>query len=334
MIACAQLLLAASLAQAGPTITWSAPSVLTEGVPFLVRIEVTAPKAGCNLSAWLLSPSAFTVDSKSLEPREDMTTIMLPPASRLAMEFDLEPFITGYDGNRQRDFVLGYAKELLEEEGIPIEYWSAAPADLDFMSLDAAKLGQYEAMVITNRGRIQLELWPDLAPQHVRNFLDLCYTRFYEGSIFHRVMPGFMIQGGDPDGTGGGNGPRTVPLEASDRMHLPGVLSMARTDDPDSASCQFFIMHGSAPQLDGKYSAFGKVRTGSEVVDRIATTPLKGERPVEQQVIEKALVVRRHPDDVKAEAARKAEEAAQKEKVEPNEPDEADEPDDVEKDED
>lgn len=299
MIACAQLLLAASLTQAGPTIAWSSPKVLTEGAPFVVRVEVTAPASGCNLSAWLLTPSAFTVDNRSVEPRNDTTSLTLPPGSRLALEFDLEPFIVGAEANRHRDFVLGYAKELLEEEGIPVEYWSAAPADLDFMTLDAAELGQYEVVLDTNRGRMQFELWPEVAPQHVRNFLDLCYTRFYEGSIFHRVIPGFMIQGGDPDGNGGGSGPRMIPLEASDRMHLPGVLSMARTDDPDSASCQFFVMHASGPQLDGKYSAFGKITKGSEVVDRIATTPLKGETPVEQQVIEKALVVRRHPDDAK-----------------------------------
>ncbi len=301
MIACAGLLLAASIVQTGPTIAWSSPKVLTEGTPFVVRVEVTAPEDGCNFSAWLLSPSAFTIDGKPLETRDDSSSITLPPASQLTLEFDLEPFVVGMDGFRKRDFVLGYAKELLEEEGIPIEFWGAAPADLDFMAMEQAELGQYQALLVTNRGRIQLEMWPEVAPRHVRNFLDLCYTRFYEGSTFHRVIPGFMIQGGDPDGTGGGSGPRTVALEKSDKMHVPGVLSMARGDHVDSASCQFFIMHGSAPQLDGRYSAFGRLKSGSAVVDRIATTPLKGERPVEEQVIERALVVRRHPADLEDE---------------------------------
>ncbi len=293
MIACAQLLLAASLVQTGPTITWSAPNVLHEGGSFVVRVEITAPRSGCDLSSWLLSPSAFTFDGKPVEGREDKGSISLPPGSQLSLQFDLEPYILAAEEFERTDFVLGYAKELLEEEGIPVQFWAQAPPGLDFMKLAESELADYQVVLITNRGRIQLELLPEDAPQHVRNFLDLCYTRFYEGAIFHRVIPGFMIQGGDPDGTGGGSGPRTLPLELSESMHVPGVLSMARMDDPNSASCQFFIMHGTAPQLDGKYSTFGRVVSGSDVVDRIATTPLKGERPVEEQVIEKALVVRR-----------------------------------------
>jgi cyclophilin family peptidyl-prolyl cis-trans isomerase len=262
-------------------------------------VDVTAPKAGCDLSAWLLTPAAFTLDGKPVEPREDEGSVALPPGATLSLQFDLEPFVLAAESCTKRDFVLGYAKELLEEEGERIEFWSKAPTGLDFMTMDEAELANYQPLLITNRGRMQFEMWPDAAPNHVRNFLDLCYTRFYEGATFHRVIPGFMIQGGDPDGTGGGSGPRTLELEISDKMHLPGVLSMARTDDPNSASCQFFVMHGAAPQLDGNYSIFGRITRGSEIVDRIATTAVRGERPVEEQVIEKALVMWRHPEDRK-----------------------------------
>lgn len=304
MTLCAELLLAAaSFVQTGPTVTWSAPEVMTEGAPFVVQINVTAPKAGCDLSSWLLTPSAFTLDGKSLEARDDEGSVKLAPGAALAIQFDLEPFVLASEHCRKRDFTLGYAKELLEEEGIQVEFWSRAPEGLDFMTIERAELAQYEAVLLTNRGRIQLEMWPDVAPDHVRNFLDLCYTRFYEGATFHRVIPGFMIQGGDPDGTGAGSGPRTVDLEISDKMHLPGILSMARRDDPNSASCQFFIMHGAAPQLDGRYSIFGNLTRGSDVVDRIATTQTRGERPVMEQVIERSLVVFRHPEDVKAAEA-------------------------------
>ena len=124
--------------------------------------------------------------------------------------------------------------------------------------------------------------------------LDLSYTKFYDGAIFHRVIPGFMIQGGDPDKNGLGKGPRTLDLEPSDKLHVPGVLSMARLgNDKNSASCQFFIMHGTAPALNGEYSAFGKLVNGSEVVDSIATTRLREARPVKDQIIERAIVLNR-----------------------------------------
>lgn len=133
------------------------------------------------------------------------------------------------------------------------------------------------ATIETSHGPVTVEFWPDVAPKHVENFLNLARQGFYNGVIFHRIIPGFMIQGGDPTGTGtGSNG--NVRLQAEfnkrpDRRHSRGVLSMARAQDPNSASCQFFIMHADAPHLDGQYSAFGKVTSGIEVVDKIATVP-------------------------------------------------------------
>jgi peptidyl-prolyl cis-trans isomerase B (cyclophilin B) len=133
------------------------------------------------------------------------------------------------------------------------------------------------ATIETSEGPITVEFWPDVAPNHVQNFLDLARKGFYNNVIFHRVIPGFMIQGGDPTGTGtGSNGNTRLKAEFNrrpDRKHTRGVLSMARSSDPNSASCQLFIMHQDSPHLDGQYSAFGKVTQGIEVVDKIVSAP-------------------------------------------------------------
>lgn len=125
---------------------------------------------------------------------------------------------------------------------------------------------------------IKAELYPQIAPESVRNFISLIQKKFYDGVIFHRVIPGFMIQGGDPEGTGRGGPGYCIKGEfasngfANDLKHTAGVLSMARTMVPDSAGSQFFIMHKDAPHLDGEYAAFGKVTEGMDVVDAIART--------------------------------------------------------------
>ena len=129
-----------------------------------------------------------------------------------------------------------------------------------------------------NGGIIRAELYPEVAPNTVRNFVSLAGKGFYDGTIFHRVIPGFMIQGGDPAGTGAGGPDYCIKGEFSQNgfennlAHTPGVLSMARTMFPDSAGSQFFIMHKAAPHLDGAYAAFGKVTEGLEVVDAIVNT--------------------------------------------------------------
>lgn len=138
---------------------------------------------------------------------------------------------------------------------------------------------------------IKAELYPEAAPKTVENFLKLVDEKFYDGLIFHRVIKGFMIQGGDPTGTGMGGSKDTIVGEfrangfQNDLAHTRGVLSMARTNMPNSASSQFFIMHQDAPHLDGQYAAFGKVIEGMEAVDKIASVktnwqdkPLKDQR--------------------------------------------------------
>ena len=144
---------------------------------------------------------------------------------------------------------------------------------------------------------IKAELYPEIAPNTVRNFVSLVSKGFYDGLIFHRVIRGFMIQGGCPDGTGMGGPCYSFKGEfaqngvANDLKHTPGVLSMARSMHPDSAGSQFFIMHEAAPHLDGAYAAFGKVIEGQEHVNKIAETATDySDRPLETQRMKKVTV--------------------------------------------
>ena len=146
-------------------------------------------------------------------------------------------------------------------------------------------------------GIIKAELYPDIAPQSVRNFVHLVQQGFYDGLIFHRVISGFMIQGGDPDGNGTGGPGYHIYGEFRQNgfdnrlKHTRGVLSMARAMMPNSAGSQFFLMHEDAPQLDGGYAAFGKVTEGIEVVDRIASVRTGlNDRPLDPQVMKKVTV--------------------------------------------
>ena len=150
---------------------------------------------------------------------------------------------------------------------------------------------------IAGQGKITAELYPDIAPNTVNNFISLVKKGFYDGLIFHRVIRGFMIQGGCPEKTGMGGPGYSIKGEFSQNgfsnelKHTPGVLSMARTMDPDSAGLQFFIMHAAAPHLDGAYAAFGKVTDGLDIVNAIAETPTDwSDRPMEEQIIESVTV--------------------------------------------
>ena len=139
---------------------------------------------------------------------------------------------------------------------------------------------------------MKAELYPDIAPVSVNNFISLIQKNFYDGLIFHRVIRGFMIQGGDPQGTGMGGPGYSIKGEfaangfQNDLKHTEGVLSMARSMMPDSAGSQFFIMHKNAPHLDGSYAAFGKIIEGMDVVNKIAETPTDySDKPLEDQKI-------------------------------------------------
>jgi peptidyl-prolyl cis-trans isomerase B (cyclophilin B) len=156
------------------------------------------------------------------------------------------------------------------------------------------------AVLKTSEGDLVIEFWPDVAPNHVANFKKLARQGFYDGTCFHRVIPGFMIQGGDPNtkddsnkGSWGMGGPGyTIKAEFNSKHHARGVLSMARTSDPDSAGSQFFICHADAGQLDGQYTVFGQLVKGFDVLDKIATTPTESpDRPLKRMNIESVKIV-------------------------------------------
>jgi peptidyl-prolyl cis-trans isomerase B (cyclophilin B) len=150
---------------------------------------------------------------------------------------------------------------------------------------------------MANGDVMKAELYPEIAPNTVNNFISLIKKGFYDGVIFHRVISGFMIQGGDPEGTGAGGPGYSIKGEFSqngfrnDLKHEAGVLSMARTMIPDSAGSQFFIMHKNSPHLDGAYAAFGKIIEGQDIVDKIAQTATDySDRPLEEQVMKSVTV--------------------------------------------
>jgi len=155
-----------------------------------------------------------------------------------------------------------------------------------------------QVTIHTDFGAMTLEFFPEKAPNHVSNFIALAESGFYDGKTFHRIVDGFMIQGGCPQGTGTGDGPRRLKAEFNDTPHVEGVLSMARAQDPNSASCQFFICLDDAHFLDGKYTAFGRITddAGLATLRKIGKVPTRdpgtGEKsqPRERVLIQKMTV--------------------------------------------
>jgi peptidyl-prolyl cis-trans isomerase B (cyclophilin B) len=282
----------------GPEVRWEAPGVLVAGQPYRAHISIVAPEGGTAVASWMLTPAAFTVDGRPLAKRDESGVITVPAGMRIEGDVELGPYIQA-----RASFALNYASEIAGAEPLSVAFAEPAPAGLDFMTVPDEELAKYQVVLQTSRGDIHVKLWPQVAPNHVRNFLDLAYTKFYDGLTFHRVIPGFMIQGGDPMGTGAGDGKRPLKAEFDPNVrHVPGVLSMARRgtqgkrgpDDPlkDTASCQFFVMHGNAPALDGNYSAFGETLSGMYAVEHIVTAPRDtNDRPFETQSILRALVI-------------------------------------------
>ncbi len=174
------------------------------------------------------------------------------------------------------------------EENRPMEYYKDKVAELH-----------------TSAGEIDIRFYPDAAPNHVKNFIDLAEKGFYNGTKFHRVIPGFMIQGGDPNtisgspyswGTGGSG--KNVAAEFNSIHHARGIVSMARSNDPNSASSQFFICVADAGSLDNQYTAFGKVTKGMEVADKIVNTPRNAsDRPNNPTSIDKIVIREAKPDE-------------------------------------
>lgn len=161
---------------------------------------------------------------------------------------------------------------------------------------DPAALAGITARIETSAGAMELEFLPEKAPGHVDNFVTLAEKGFYDGTVFHRTIPGFMIQGGCPKGTGTGDPGYKIDAEFNDTPHVRGVLSMARAQDPDSAGSQFFICHGDARFLDKQYTAFGRLTKGDDVLDKIANAPTKpggeGSSPVAPVKVTKVTITR------------------------------------------
>jgi peptidyl-prolyl cis-trans isomerase B (cyclophilin B) len=160
------------------------------------------------------------------------------------------------------------------------------------------KMTETTAVIDTKFGKIELKFFPEVAPNHVNNFIELAKKGFYDGTTFHRVIPGFMIQGGDPNSKdpdrkkhGMGGPGYAVKAEFNQTPHKRGILSMARSSDPDSAGSQFFICVGDAPFLDRQYTAFGQVTSGMEVADKIVSQPRdKQDNPLERVEIKVQLI--------------------------------------------
>lgn len=186
----------------------------------------------------------------------------------------------------------------LEEMEEQMSHLTTLKERIDFLT---ARLEGVTATIETNHGTMEAEFYPDRAPIHVFNFISRAESGFYDGLKFHRVIENFMIQGGDPntrneerDSFGGGGPVANIPHEFNDIPHEPGVLSMARVSDVrQGAGSQFFIMHGEAPRLDGEYTAFGRLTSGMDTLESIATTETYGsdtphrDQPVEHVVIER-----------------------------------------------
>jgi len=169
----------------------------------------------------------------------------------------------------------------------------AGPTHKTYTEQEIKKMSETKAVIETTFGNIELIFFPEVAPNHVNNFLELAKKGFYDGTTFHRVIPGFMIQGGDPNSKdqdkskhGMGGPGYTVKAEFNDKPHKRGTLSMARSSNPDSAGSQFFICVADSPFLDKQYTVFGEVVSGIEVVDKIVSQPRdKRDNPLERTEI-------------------------------------------------
>lgn len=245
----------------------SAPNLYIEGEPYFVSVTITAEdKFDAEIPAWLLTPAAWLVDSKPLVRREEDAKLSLLAGQSISTVINLAGAIHQRFEGDARDFRISFA----EGNGEPTDviFLGLPERGIKFEELPKEQLEDYHVVLETSAGRIWLELWPEVAPNHVRNFLDLCATGFYDGSPFHRAIPTFMVQAGRAKD--GSAAPRKLVNEFSSRAHAAGVLSAARLDgDINSATSEFFIVHQASRHLDGQYTAFGKVIEGMNSVENV-----------------------------------------------------------------
>ena len=266
--------------------TFSAPALVIQGEPYRVTVNIVGVgDKPSQMPAWLLTPAAWLVNNKPLIRREAEGRIEVEPGQTISMSLDIASRITErFDGD-PLDFRLSFAESGVDP--IDVIYLGLPERGINFEELPKEQLGNYHVVLQTTGGEIWMEMWPDVAPNHVRNFLDLASKGFYDGSPFYRIIPMFMVQGGRA--VSGETPPRKLDAEFNSRNHDAGVLSAARLpNDINSATSEFFIVHKNAPHLNGKYSAFGKVILGMDAVDKMVTGvevqyALKG-RLLEKQV--------------------------------------------------
>ena len=284
--------------QAIPKVSLEVPSLYLEGEPFIAKVTVLASSLEpLDLPAWAFTGEAFTIGKKQMGTRRVTEKVRLRPGQMFSTSLDLSPLIVEMELD-PRTMEIGW-NGLPDVPMVRVTWLEAAEKGIKFIDLPEEQLTDYQVALQTNRGLIWLELWPDVAPNHVRNFLDLVYTGFYDGTQFHRVIPGFMIQGGKA--REGEVAPRKLDSEFNTKRHARGVLSMARLGhDVNSASSEFFIMHAENAKLDGQYTAFGTMLQGEEALDAIAVTAdsrfspntPQGFTPTTPQIIQRAVVIK------------------------------------------
>jgi len=245
--------------------------------------------------------AAFAVFGAACAPQPEPTPKIASATSTAGSELgdsDLQALTTddNKDGAAEKEETTSSSSEAKAPEPAEEEQ-KASTASFDPKA--PPKTGEEVAVLKTSMGEIVLKFADGKAPGHVKNFKDLANKKFYDGTKFHRIIEGFMIQGGDPNtktgkGAPGTGGPGyTIKAEFNDIPHDPGILSMARSADPDSAGSQFFIVHKGAYSLDGQYTAFGAVVSGMDVVNKIATTPTNpGDSPKTPVVLESVRIVK------------------------------------------
>jgi len=326
MMLTTSMMMASALLAEAPTCTWTAAPSHFDGESYVVEVSFEGAE-GAMLDGWALTPGAVLVDGEPAGARdESLGKMALPPGAAIEIGIDVGAALAG-----KSTATISFAPEYSDAPAVDVEVWRGLDETIDFCAvgdradalwkdsgsareyaaplegartIEDGEIANYGVVLVTNEGEMSFELWPDVAPGHCRNFLDLVSRGFYDGTKFHRVMPGFMIQGGCPNTKdkhpsqwGVGSGPRNIKAEFNDKDHVRGVLSTARGPSPDSASSQFFVMHGPAKHLNGQYTAFGEMLAGEDVLDVIANAPgspipgVGGTRPSDDKVILKARVV-------------------------------------------
>lgn len=248
-----QLAAVEALERSGYALRIEAPDLALEGEPWRVTIDVVVgPEREVELPLWVLSGAAIEIEGRPAPARTE-GKLVLAPLQRLSTTVDLSARLAERGAEDPSTFTVRHGHG---GDPLSVRWLRRAEKGIDFMTLPVEQLTDYQVVLSTTSGFLWLELWSDVAPNHARNFLDLAYTGFYDGSKFHRVIPGFMIQGGR--GGDGRPAPRKVKQEFSTRRHVTGVLSAARLGhDVDSATSEFFVMHKPTPHLDGQYTAYG-----------------------------------------------------------------------------